>query len=117
MRADTTTFWSRSLVTVPRVIYRERMPVPGSMWQPWRALFSQSGGARAHFFANPAVAAADAQGRTADLLRAADRLARLQSMLQEPDTIVARRQRLVDQWYIHRRYPTRQCGSLGAFVR
>jgi hypothetical protein len=33
-----------------QVLYRERMPVPVSMWQPWT-----SGGANAHFFANPVV--------------------------------------------------------------
>lgn len=35
------------------VIYRERMPVPVSMWQPWLPWLGESGGARAHFFANP----------------------------------------------------------------
>lgn len=37
------------------ILYRERMPVPGSMWQPWRAWIGGQGGARAHFFANPVV--------------------------------------------------------------
>ncbi|MDO3445446.1 conjugal transfer protein TraB [Agrobacterium sp. V1] len=37
-----------------KVLYRSRMPVPGSMWQPWRAL-AGGGGARADFFANPVV--------------------------------------------------------------
>lgn len=41
------------------VLYRERMPVPGSMWQPWRSWMGndngREGGARAHFFANPIV--------------------------------------------------------------
>ncbi len=37
------------------ILYRERMPVPGSMWQPWRAWMGDQGGARAHFFANPVV--------------------------------------------------------------
>jgi hypothetical protein len=32
------------------IIYLERMPVPVSMWQPW-----STGGANAHFFANPVV--------------------------------------------------------------
>jgi hypothetical protein len=72
-----------------RVIYRERMPVPGSMWQPWRALFSQSGGAWAHFFANPAVAAADAQVAPLICYEQLIVWPVLQSMLQEPDTIVA----------------------------
>ncbi len=37
------------------ILYRERMPVPVSMWQPWRSWFGESGGARAHLFANPVV--------------------------------------------------------------
>ncbi|WP_292243549.1 conjugal transfer protein TraB [Mesorhizobium sp.] len=37
------------------ILYRERMPVPVSMWQPWRGWLGQRGGARAHFFANPVV--------------------------------------------------------------
>lgn len=37
------------------VLYRQRMPIPGSMWQPWRNLIGESGGANAHFFANPVV--------------------------------------------------------------
>ncbi|WP_246547596.1 conjugal transfer protein TraB [Ancylobacter defluvii] len=35
------------------VLYRERMPVPVSMWQPWTTWTGAGGGARAHFFANP----------------------------------------------------------------
>lgn len=34
-----------------RILYRERMPVPGAMWQPWRSWLGASGGARAYFFA------------------------------------------------------------------
>lgn len=37
------------------VLYHERIPVPFSMWQPWRAWMGQSGGARVDFFANPVV--------------------------------------------------------------
>lgn len=39
------------------VLYRERMPVPGSMWQPWRSWMGDGneGGAWAHFFADPVV--------------------------------------------------------------
>ncbi|WP_104667818.1 conjugal transfer protein TraB [Ensifer adhaerens] len=37
------------------ILYRERMPVPVSMWRPWGPLFGERGGARAHFFANPVV--------------------------------------------------------------
>lgn len=35
------------------VLYRERMPVPVSMWQPWTTWTGASASARAHFFANP----------------------------------------------------------------
>lgn len=35
------------------VLYRQRMPVPVSMWQPWLSLTGGGGGAKAHFFANP----------------------------------------------------------------
>jgi len=72
-----------------RVIYRERMPVPGSMWQPWRTLLGQSGGARAHFFSNPVVAIADA--RVAPLICYEQLIVWpvLQSMLHDPDVIVA----------------------------
>lgn len=37
------------------VRYRERMPVPVSMWQPWLGLLGTPAGARADFFANPVV--------------------------------------------------------------
>lgn len=37
------------------VFYRQRMPVPGSMWQPWRHLFGEGGGARADFDRNTVV--------------------------------------------------------------
>lgn len=36
-----------------RVIYRQRMPVPVSMWRPWHAWTGQSGGTPARFFDNP----------------------------------------------------------------
>lgn len=41
--------------TAGQIFYRERMPVPVSMWQPWLSWTDQAGGARAHFFANPIV--------------------------------------------------------------
>ncbi|MGN6773669.1 conjugal transfer protein TraB [Rhizobium sp.] len=72
-----------------RVIYRERMPVPGSMWQPWRSVLGESGGARAHLFANPVVIVAD--GRIAPLICYEQLIVWpvLQSMLKEPDVVVA----------------------------
>jgi len=65
------------------------MPVPGSMWQPWRPLLGASGGARAHFFSNPVVTVAG--GRIAPLICYEQLIVWpvLQSMLQEPDILVA----------------------------
>ena len=72
-----------------RILYRERMPVPVSMWQPWRAWMGKGGGARAHFFANPVVEAAGM--RIAPLICYEQLILWpiLQSMLQAPDVIVA----------------------------
>ncbi|SMD12981.1 conjugal transfer protein TraB [Rhizobium sp. RU36D] len=71
------------------ILYRERMPVPGSMWQPWRSLTGQGGGAKAHFFANPVV---EIDGfRIAPLICYEQLIVWpvLQSMLHDPDVIVA----------------------------
>lgn len=71
------------------VLYRERMPVPGSMWQPWRSWMGQDGGARAHFFANPVV---EIGGASAAPLICYEQLIVwpvLQSMLYDPDLIIA----------------------------
>ncbi len=72
-----------------RVLYRERMPVPVSMWQPWRAWTGQGGGARAHLFANPVVELAGT--RIAPLICYEQLILwpALQSMLYAPDVIVA----------------------------
>lgn len=71
------------------VLYRERMPVPVSMWQPGRGWLGQPGGARAHLFANPVVQLA---GRRIAPLICYEQLVVwpvLQSMLHGPDAIVA----------------------------
>ena len=72
-----------------RILYRERMPVPVSMWQPWRAWTGQGGGARAHLFANPVVMLAGT--RIAPLICYEQLILwpALQSMLHAPDVIVA----------------------------
>ncbi|MBY5345487.1 conjugal transfer protein TraB [Rhizobium leguminosarum] len=72
-----------------RILYRERMPVPGSMWQPWRFLFGESGGARVDFFANPVVPIG--AGRAAPLICYEQLIVWpvLQSMLHDPDLVVA----------------------------
>ncbi|MDR6758736.1 hypothetical protein J2Y48_004044 [Mycoplana sp. BE70] len=71
------------------ILYRERMPVPGSMWQPWNSLFGEGGGARAHFFANPAVEVAGS--KIAPLICYEQLIVWpvLQSMLHDPGVIVA----------------------------
>lgn len=71
------------------VLYRERMPVPGSMWQPWLRWTGQGGGARAYFFANPVV---EVEGVTIAPLICYEQLIVwpvLQSMLHSPEVIVA----------------------------
>lgn len=75
------------------LLYRERMPVPGSMWQPWRSWAGDGsdgeGGARAHFFANPVVAVSTA--RAAPLICYEQLLVWpvLQSAFHRPDAIIA----------------------------
>lgn len=71
------------------LLYRQRMPVPGSMWQPWRDAIGKSGGARAHFFANPVVTIGNL--KTAPLICYEQLLVWpvLQSVLHRPDAIVA----------------------------
>ena len=72
-----------------RVVYRERMPVPVSMWQPWRTWFGTSGGARAYIFANPVTTIAGK--RIAPLICYEQLIVWpvLQSMLHDPAAIVA----------------------------
>lgn len=72
-----------------RALYRERMPVPVSMWQPWRALIGEPAGARAHFFDNPAV---EIKGRRIAPLICYEQLIIwpvLQSAWRNPDVIIA----------------------------
>ncbi|PPJ49196.1 conjugal transfer protein TraB [Rhizobium sp. KAs_5_22] len=72
-----------------RILYLERMPVPGSMWQPWRSWMGVSGGVRANVFSNPVV---DLGGRKLAPLICYEMLLVwpvLHSMLYDPDIIVA----------------------------
>lgn len=70
-------------------LYKERMPVPVSMWQPWLRWTGQGGGAQAHLFANPVVEVGTA--RVAPLICYEQLILWpvLQSMLHSPDVIVA----------------------------
>ncbi|MCG5486323.1 MAG: conjugal transfer protein TraB [Sinorhizobium meliloti] len=72
-----------------RVLYRERMPVPGSMWQPWRSWLAISGGARAHFFNNPVATVSDRQIAPLICYEQLVIWPVLQSMLHDPDLILA----------------------------
>ncbi|NKL94409.1 conjugal transfer protein TraB [Rhizobium leguminosarum] len=70
-------------------LYRERMPVPGSMWQPWLRWTGQGGGARADFFSNAVV---EIDGIRIAPLICYEQLILwpvLQSMLHAPEVIVA----------------------------
>jgi hypothetical protein len=72
-----------------RILYRERMPVPVSMWQPWLGWWGEGGGARAHFFANPVAVSG---GRTILPLICYEQLIIwpvLQSALYAPEVVVA----------------------------
>lgn len=71
------------------VRYRQRMPVPMSMWQPWLSLIGEPAGARADFFANPMVTVRD--NRVATLICYEQLLVWpiLQSALGSPDVLVA----------------------------
>ncbi|KAA1183884.1 conjugal transfer protein TraB [Rhizobium tropici] len=71
------------------ILYRERMPVPGSMWQPWRSWLGETGGARAHFFANPTAAIGDHHVAPLICYEQLVVWPVLQSMLHNPDFIVA----------------------------
>lgn len=72
-----------------RVLYRQRMPVPVSMWQPWLNWLGQNGSAHADFFGNPLVTVG---GRQIAPLICYEQLIIwpvLQSMAQRPDVILA----------------------------
>ena len=72
-----------------QVLYRERMPVPVSMWQPWRTWWGDNSSARAHVFSNPV---ATLGGRTILPLICYEQLIIwpvLQSALYSPKLIVA----------------------------
>ncbi|WP_419150111.1 conjugal transfer protein TraB [Roseibium aggregatum] len=72
-----------------RIYYRERIPVPVSMWQPWRRLTGDGDGANAYFFDNPVTQVAGT--RAAPLICYEQLLVWpvLQSMAMGSDAIVA----------------------------
>lgn len=72
-----------------KVLYRERMPVPGSMWQPWRSWFGKSGGARAHLSGDSIAMVGDRQVAPLICYEQLVVWPILQAMLHDPDLIVA----------------------------
>lgn len=72
-----------------RILYRERMPVPVSMWRPWQRWAGQGGGARSHFFANPVVDVAGTQVAPLICYEQLILWPALQSMMHSPDVVVA----------------------------
>ncbi|WP_426232287.1 conjugal transfer protein TraB [Pararhizobium sp. DWP3-4] len=71
------------------VLYRQRMPVPGSMWQPWQSWLGQTGSARADVFANPIV---ELGGKRVAPIICYEQLIVwpvLHSMLHDPDVMLA----------------------------
>jgi hypothetical protein len=75
--------------TGSRVLYRERMPVPGAMWQPWLRWLGHAGGARAHFFDNPVVDVGATKVAPLICYELLIVWPILQSMTHDPDIIVA----------------------------
>nr|WP_026784734.1 conjugal transfer protein TraB [Pleomorphomonas koreensis] len=72
-----------------KVLYRQRMPVPVAMWQPWRPWLGLTGGSRAKLFGAPVVEVAGQ--RIAPLICYEQLLVWpvLQSAFHHPDRIVA----------------------------
>lgn len=71
------------------ILYRSRMPVPVSMWQPWTRWIGERRGAMATFFGDPIVTVGAL--RPAPLICYEQLLVwpMLQSMLHNPDAIIA----------------------------
>ena len=96
------------------IAYRSRMPVPVSMWQPWRAWLGDAGGAGATFFADPVV---DLAGRRSAPLICYEQLLvwpALQSVLHQPEAIVG----IANGWWATgTSIPAIQRASLAAWAR
>ena len=97
-----------------KLLYRERMPVPVAMWQPWARWFGFSGGARATVFGDPI--AEFAGHRFASLICYEQLLVWpiLQSALHDPDVIVA----IANGWWARNTsIPAIQRASVEAWAR
>ena len=97
-----------------RLLYRERMPVPVAMWQPWRPRFGLDGGARATLFGDPTAEVAG--HRVAPLICYEQLLVWpvLQSAFHDPDGIVA----IANGWWAKdTSIPAIQSASVEAWAR
>jgi hypothetical protein len=97
-----------------RLLYRERMPVPVAMWQPWAKGFGLSGGARATVFGDPTVEVAG--HRFAPLICYEQLLVWpiLQSALHHPDAVLA----IANGWWAkNTSIPAIQRASVEAWAR
>ncbi len=72
-----------------QVLYRQRMPVPGSMWQPWTRLTGAGTGAPSNFFGNPVLEFGDRNVAALICYEQVIVWPVLQSMLYDPDVLVA----------------------------
>lgn len=72
-----------------KILYRERMPVPGAMWQPWGWLLGEIGGARSHMFSNPVVVSGNESIAPLICYELLLVWPILHSMLHQPDAIIA----------------------------
>ena len=100
--------------TGAKVLYRQRVPVPVAMWQPWQPWLGLTGGARATLFGAPVVGVAGQ--RTAPLICYEQLLVWpiLQSALHHPDAIVA----IANGWWAKdTSIPAIQLASVEAWAR
>ena len=97
-----------------KLLYRERMPVPVAMWQPWAKWFGLSSGARATVFGDPVAEMAG--HRFAPLICYEQLLVWpiLQSALHHPNAIVA----IANGWWAkNTSIPAIQRASVEAWAR
>ncbi|MEF2074737.1 conjugal transfer protein TraB [Consotaella aegiceratis] len=100
--------------TGAKVLYRQRLPVPVAMWQPWRSWLGLTGGARATFLGDPVAEVAGQ--RIAPLICYEQLLVWpvLQSAFHRPDRIVA----IANGWWAKdTSVPAIQLASVEAWAR
>lgn len=99
-----------------KILYRERMPVPVSMWQPWLRWTGRGRRPRPHLRQSGSRSLRHLDFVT-DLLRAADPLAGVAVYAAFARCHRRHGQRLVDRRHVDRRHPKSECDCLGKAVR